>query len=100
MEPVISVGIVSQFAPNDRTSSRSAIATQCVGLPHNVTALADLCTVRALKNARMKLTSFRDTDRMHLQDMLDVGLLDESWNDRFPKQLAARWQLLIEDPDG
>src|SRR4051794_37047128 len=28
---------------------------------------------------RMKLTSFRIKDKMHLLDLLDVGLLDEGW---------------------
>jgi len=27
---------------------------------------------------RMKLTSYRDKDRMHLRDMLDVGLIDHT----------------------
>ncbi|MGH2571799.1 MAG: hypothetical protein ACRDGR_11265, partial [bacterium] len=50
--------------------------------------------------ARMKLTSFRDRDRVHLRDMLDVGLLDETWRDRFPRELAVRLQELIDHPDG
>jgi hypothetical protein len=50
--------------------------------------------------ARMKLTSFRDKDRVHLRDMLDVGLLDETWRDRFPPELSARLQELIDHPDG
>ena len=49
---------------------------------------------------RMKLTSFRDKDRMHLRDMLDVGLLDESWCPRFPPALAARLRELIDNPEG
>lgn len=49
---------------------------------------------------RMKLTSFRDRDRMHLRDMLDVELIDQSWCDRFPVELAARLQELIDNPDG
>src|SRR5258707_15255179 len=28
---------------------------------------------------RMKLTSFRDKDRTHLRDLLEVGLIDQSW---------------------
>jgi len=28
---------------------------------------------------RMKLTSFRDKDRTHLRDMLEVGLIDRTW---------------------
>jgi hypothetical protein len=49
---------------------------------------------------RMKLTSFRDKDRMHLRDLLDVGLIDPAWPARFPPELAARLQELIENPEG
>lgn len=49
---------------------------------------------------RMKLTSFRDKDRTHLRDMLDVGLIDASWCSRFPPELAARLQHLIDTPEG
>ncbi|MBP90024.1 MAG: hypothetical protein CMJ64_25505 [Planctomycetaceae bacterium] len=55
-------------------------------------------TLEAL--VRMKLTSFRDKDRMHLRDMIDVELIDESWRDRLPSELADRLQELIDDPDG
>lgn len=48
----------------------------------------------------MKLTSFRDKDRMHLRDMLEVELIDESWLARFPADLAARLQHLLDDPNG
>ena len=47
---------------------------------------------------RMKLTSFRDKDRTHLRDMLEVGLIDATWANRFPPELAARLQLLIDTP--
>lgn len=48
----------------------------------------------------MKLTSFRDKDRMHLRDMLEVGLIDASWLPRFPEALQRRLQELIDSPDG
>jgi hypothetical protein len=48
----------------------------------------------------MKLNVFRDKDRMHLRDMLDVELIDETWVNRFPPDLAARLQELINDPEG
>lgn len=50
--------------------------------------------------ARMKLTSFRDKDRTHLRDLIEVGLIDESWCQRFPPELAARLLGLIETPEG
>jgi hypothetical protein len=48
---------------------------------------------------RMKLTSFRDKDRTHLRDMLEIGLIDASWVGRFDPQLGARLQQLIDTPD-
>jgi hypothetical protein len=49
---------------------------------------------------RMKLTSFRDKDRTHLRDMIDVGLIDSTWPTRFPQVLADRLQGLLDTPDG
>jgi hypothetical protein len=49
---------------------------------------------------RMKLTSFRDKDRMHLRDLLDVGLIDGTWRDKLPPELAARLQELLDNPEG
>lgn len=62
------------------------------------TASFRLLTLDAL--VRMKLTSFRDKDRMHLRDLLDVGLVDEGWRERLPPELAERLQRLLDDPDG
>jgi hypothetical protein len=48
---------------------------------------------------RMKLTSYRLKDQVHLLDMISVGLIDNSWPSRFPAELAARLQLLLDNPD-
>lgn len=48
---------------------------------------------------RMKLTSYRLKDRVHLLDMIDVGLIDRTWPARFPAELAARLQSLLDNPD-
>jgi hypothetical protein len=48
---------------------------------------------------RMKLTSFRLKDRVHLLDMLEVGLIDSSWLGRLPPDLSRRLQELITNPD-
>jgi hypothetical protein len=55
-------------------------------------------TLEAL--VRMKLTSFRDKDRTHLRDLIDVGLLDASWLGRLPSELGARLQELLDNPEG
>ena len=57
-----------------------------------------LVTLEAL--VRMKLISFRDKDRTHLRDLLEVGLIDATWCDRFPVVLGARLQELVDDPEG
>ncbi len=48
---------------------------------------------------RMKLTSFRRKDQVHLLDLIGVGLLDESWLARFSPSLRERLQELLENPD-
>jgi hypothetical protein len=49
---------------------------------------------------RMKLTSYRDKDRVHLRDMISIGIIDPSWLDRFPAVLRMRLESLLSDPDG
>lgn len=41
---------------------------------------------------RMKLTSFRDIDRVHVADMLSVGLIDSSVRSPLPPVLSKRLQ--------
>ena len=57
-----------------------------------------LMTLESL--VQMKLTSFRRKDQVHLLDLIDVGLVDESWLDRLPPELATRLKELLEDPEG
>jgi hypothetical protein len=56
--------------------------------------------VRLEALVRMKLTSFRDKDRTHLRDLLEVGLIDPSWCQRLPSVLASRLQELVDNPQG
>jgi len=48
---------------------------------------------------RMKLNSHRLKDRVHLLDMISIGLVDESWIPKFPQPLADRLQHLIDNPE-
>ena len=48
----------------------------------------------------MKLTSFRDKDRTHLRDLIEVGLIGSDWLDRLPPELAERLQHLLDTPEG
>jgi hypothetical protein len=47
----------------------------------------------------MKLTSYRHKDQMHLLDMIDVGLIDQSTVATIPPELAPRLQDLIDNPE-
>ncbi|WP_442482342.1 nucleotidyltransferase family protein [Aeoliella sp. SH292] len=48
---------------------------------------------------RMKLTSFRLKDQVHLQDMVEVELVDDSWPIRFDGELADRLRKILENPE-
>ena len=49
---------------------------------------------------RMKLTSFRDKDRVHLRDLIDVGLIDATWLDKISEPLRPRLRQLLDTPEG
>ncbi len=49
---------------------------------------------------RMKLTSFRDKDRVHIRDMISIGMIDETWLSRFSTELQTRLKELLDDPEG
>jgi hypothetical protein len=57
-------------------------------------------SVLALESlVRMKLTSFRLKDQVHIQDLITVGLIDQSWLSRLPGELADRLRALLENPN-
>lgn len=49
---------------------------------------------------RMKLTSFRRKDQVHVTDMIDVGLIDATWVAKLPAELGTRLQQLLDTPEG
>jgi hypothetical protein len=49
---------------------------------------------------RMKLTSFRDKDRTHLRDLIEVGLVDATWVSRMPETLGLKLKELLDHPEG
>ncbi len=79
------VSPLDEFACPDVDESERAAEFQVVSLPALV---------------RMKLTSWRLKDRVHLLDMIQVGLLDATWPARLPPPLANRLQELLDNPNG
>lgn len=49
---------------------------------------------------RMKLSAFRDKDRVHLRDLLGVGLIDAGWLPRLPGTLRRRLGEILAQPEG
>jgi hypothetical protein len=48
---------------------------------------------------RMKLSAFRDKDRVHLRDLASVGLIGKSWLDRFSGTMRNRLNGILTSPD-
>jgi hypothetical protein len=61
----------------------------------------DLFRVVSLERlVEMKLTASRAIDATHLRDMLNVGLIDASWVQRYGPELGSRLQYVIDTPEG
>jgi hypothetical protein len=59
---------------------------------------SEYCVLSLAAVVQIKLTAFRDKDRTHLRDLIDVGLLDETWLPRLPDILGARLKQLLDTP--
>jgi hypothetical protein len=57
-----------------------------------------ILSLRAL--VQIKLTAFLDKDRTHLRDLIDVGLIDETWCQKYPPELASRLLGILQTPEG
>jgi hypothetical protein len=61
---------------------------------------AEFQDVKLYALVQMKLISWRLKDRVHLQDLISVGLLDATWPARLPPPLGERLQQLLDNPNG
>lgn len=62
-------------------------------------ALHGVRVIDLLTLVTMKLSVWRDKDRVHLRDMITVGLIDETWMGRVAPELAPRLRHLLENPE-
>jgi hypothetical protein len=58
------------------------------------------CVVALESLVRMRLTSFRKKDQVHILDMISVGLVDETWLPSLPAELSVRLKELLDNPEG
>ncbi len=69
-------------------------------MPASSTKMSGKRVVGLVELVEMKLNSYRDKDRVHLRDMIGVGLIDADWPGKFAPPLDQRLQTLLDDPDG
>jgi hypothetical protein len=101
---------LDMFVEHPDASARDAVYVLLVGNierggepnPDIVPAVRanDFQTIALETLVRMKLNAYRDKDRVHLRDMISLGMIDDSWPDRYPEQLRIRLEQLLNDPDG
>lgn len=74
--------------------------------PEPAPKLDDCESIKSVKTlkledlVRMKLTSHRLKDRVHIQDMIAVGLIDATWLGRMSPTLRERLKELLDNPEG
>lgn len=78
--------------PDYAESAPRAIDSQLLGENLRVLSLNAL--------VRMKLTSFRRKDQMHLLDLIEIGLVGKKDATALPPPLAHRLQELLDNPEG
>jgi hypothetical protein len=49
---------------------------------------------------RIQLTAFCDKNKVHIRDLIEVGLVDGTWPARFGSELRSRLQSLLDTPEG
>ena len=62
--------------------------------------MEDAKTLPLTELVKMKLTSFRRKDQVHILDMISIGIVDDTWLSLFSQELQVRLQELLDDPDG
>jgi hypothetical protein len=75
------------------TSTHNAQDDRAVNDPANFPVI----TLESL--VLMKLMSNRLKDQVHVQDMIGVGLIDQSWVAKLPPELASGLKQILDAPD-
>jgi len=65
-----------------------------------ITMIQNIRTIPLEGLIRLKLIAFRLKDRVHLLDMISIGMIDETWLERLPTELAERLKILLDNPEG
>ncbi len=85
-----------RIRPDDLAASAEITEREVAQTSHAGTFA--VVTLEAL--VRMKLTSYRDRDRTHLRDLIELGMIGNSWPAKYSGELGQRLQALLDNPDG
>src|SRR5205807_4763254 len=104
---VVGIGMfVEQDDPNPRQAVHLIWAGEKVrpeyplpspGIEERETLGPGLQVVALAGLVRMKLMANRDQDRVHLRDLMDVGLIDRQLLQTLPPELASRLDALLTE---
>lgn len=103
---------VTMFLDGPNAKARDAVHVVFAGekvresYPEPVPTIEDYAVMQNARTlplealVKMKLTSFRRKDQVHILDMISINIIDETWRARLPQELGDRLQQLLDDPDG
>ncbi len=105
------VSDLDMFVEHPEASARDAVHVVLVGKIERagdspnpdiepVARANDFQTVRLETLVFMKLNANRRKDQVHLLDLLSLGLIDQTWPDKYPEPLRSRLIELLNDPEG
>ena len=103
---------VSMFLDGPDAKARDAVHVIFAGkkvreeYPEPVPEISDYVLMEEAKTlplvelVKLKLTSFRRKDQVHILDMISIGIINDAWLSMFSPELQVRLQELLDDPDG
>jgi hypothetical protein len=91
---------LDMFVEHPDASARDAVHVVFVGKIEPLSRSNDFQTVQLETLVFMKLNANRRKDQVHLLDLVSLGLIDQTWTERFPEPLRSRLIDLLNDPDG
>lgn len=97
----------SPTTKRERTSDRSYLSGELV--ENSDVRIPELKTIAFLRGVpvieletlvQFQLRRHKLDDRVDVRDLIDVGLVDQTWTSKLPPELAPRLQELLDTPDG
>ena len=65
-----------------------------------VVVIHDVPVISLSELVKFQLERYKLDDKVDLRDLMDVGLVDQSWTSKLPPELAGRLQTILDTPEG